>query len=539
MFQRLSVVLSQPVDIAGLIYFRIAFYAIMLWEAWRFLTGSWVGLYFTDKAFCFTYWPFTFVHPWPGNGLTIHLYVTAAVAFCLILGLFYRVSAVLFFLLFTYLFLLEKALYLNHFYFACLVAFLMIFLPAHRDFSLDVWRNPHTRTQTVPAWTLWLLRFQVGVPYFFGGLSKLNTDWLHGEPLRTWIAERPSFPVLGPFFTNEAVVWLMTYGSLLLDLCVVFFLLNRRTRVFAYIAAMLFHFMNSRLFFIGIFPWMMIAVTAVFFEPDWPRRMLRDLREGHPYRVPACVAGFLLGFCIGGIFPSTFVWLPALVGGLGVAIAAYHLDEPFRSLEERTSSVRYAHEEKPAPRRTCAQRTLPLKGQSMTVVPQWTLVLLGIWVTIQLLLPLRHFFIPGNVYWTEEALNFSWHMMARQKEAEGTFVATDPTTGEQWNVNLWEHLTLHQQREMLPRPHMIVQFVHYLADHLRNAGHKEVEIRARVTVSLNSRTPQLMIDPTVDLAKVPYPWWGHAEWILPLEVPLETAWQKSKNPPVVKKGDGS
>jgi hypothetical protein len=76
---------------------------------------------------------------------------------------------------------------------------------------------------------------------------------------------------------------------------------------------------------------------------------------------------------------------------------------------------------------------------------------------------------------------------------------------------------------------MIVQFAHDLAERLRSAGHKEVEIRARVTVSLNGRAPQLLIDPNVDLAKVAYPWWGHADWILPLEVPLETAWQKPAN----------
>jgi hypothetical protein len=92
--QRISISLSRPVDIAGLVYFRIAFYSLMCWEAWRFLAGNWVGLNFVGKEFYFTYWPLTFVHPWPGNGLYIHLYVMAAVAFGLALGLFYRVLAV-------------------------------------------------------------------------------------------------------------------------------------------------------------------------------------------------------------------------------------------------------------------------------------------------------------------------------------------------------------------------------------------------------------------------------------------------------------
>jgi hypothetical protein len=78
---------------------------------------------------------------------------------------------------------------------------------------------------------------------------------------------------------------------------------------------------------------------------------------------------------------------------------------------------------------------------------------------------------------------------------------------------------------------MIVQFAHYLAEHYGQERQAEVEVRARITASLNGRAPQLLIDPEVNLSKVPYPWWGHAEWILPLEVPLETAWEKEALPP--------
>lgn len=527
LWQRLTAALFSPVDVAGLVYFRVAFYTLMLWESWRFLTENWVGFHFSGKHFYFTYWPFDFVHPWPGNGMNIHIAVMAIASLCLIFGLFYRISATLFFFLITYIFLLERALYLNHFYLVCLVAFLMVFVPAQQAYSLDALRKPHRRSQVVPAWSLWLLRFQIAVPYFFGGVAKINEDWLRGEPLRTWLADRPDFPLLGPFFTNEAVVWVMVYGSLLLDLFVVFFLLSRRTRVFAYIAALIFHFMNSRLFHIGVFPWMMIAATAIFFAPDWPRRVLRDVKEGHAYRLPALVIGFALGFLIGGLVPGYFSWVQALVGGLGVAVAAYHLDEPFRSsqeedLETQTKRARDRVRKPPQAVRLAAPGRFPTS--------RWTLALLGVWVAAQLLIPLRHFLIPGNVHWTEEGHEFSWHMMLRHKKGEGSFLATDPASGRQWTVNLWDYLTLSQQREMLKRPHMIVQFAHYLADELRAAGYKNIELRSRISVSLNGRDPQLIIDPRVDLARVPYPWWGHADWILPLRVPLETAWKKQAAP---------
>ena len=418
--------------------------------------------------------------------------------------MFYRVAAIAFFLMISYIFLLEEARYLNHLYLVCLISFLMIFVPAHRHFSLDALFRPQLRSRVVQAWSVWLLRFQVGVPYFLGGIAKLNSDWLHGEPLRAWLADRTDFPLIGQFFTKEAVVWSMNYGALLVDLFVVFLLINRRTRVLGYLAILSFHFMNSRLFGIGIFPWMMIASTAIFFKPDWPRCLLQDLRQGHPFRVPALVVGFVLGFFIGGFLPSSFSLVQALIGAMGVAIAAYHLDEPFRRPEEATLS----------------------KGQvsrGLSPLQRWTMILLSVWVAIQILVPLRHFAIPGKVHWTEEGHNFSWHMKLRDKDSQGFFLVTDPVTGEEWDVYPRDYLSSRQSRKMLSRPHMIVEFARYLEDSMQAEGREDVEIRAHIFASLNGRESQVLIDPEVDLTQVAYPWWGHADWILPLKVPLRSS----------------
>ena len=73
---------------------------------------------------------------------------------------------------------------------------------------------------------------------------------------------------------------------------------------------------------------------------------------------------------------------------------------------------------------------------------------------------------------------------------------------------------------MTSRPYMMVQFAHYLEDRMRDEGYKDVEVRARIFASLNGRERQQLVDPQVDLTKVPYPWFGHADWIIQLEVPL-------------------
>ena len=108
---------------------------------------------------------------WAGLGLL-------AVFICL--GLFYRYSMALFFLGYTYCFLLEQARYQNHYYLICLVSFLMIFVPANAAFSLDVKLGLRERQHRVAAWPRLLLMGQVGAVYFFGGIAKINPDWLRG-----------------------------------------------------------------------------------------------------------------------------------------------------------------------------------------------------------------------------------------------------------------------------------------------------------------------------------------------------------------------
>lgn len=281
--------LFRPVDGAFLAYFRIAFGLIMLWEVVRYFDHGWIARYWIDPVVNFPYYGFGWLRPLPGVGMYLLFAALGVLAILITLGRWYRPSIILFFLGFTYSFLLEQARYLNHFYLIILISFIMIWLPANRVYSLDARRGAVPPADHVPAWTLWLLRFQLGVVYFFAGLAKLNGDWLHGEPMRQWMAARMEFPLIGRFFTEEWMVMGFSYGGMLLDVLVAPLLLWPVTRPFAFAAAVLFHLMNAELFSIGIFPWFMIAATAVFFPPDWPRRVLgwlgcRCARDVNPDR---------------------------------------------------------------------------------------------------------------------------------------------------------------------------------------------------------------------------------------------------------------
>ena len=175
------------------------------------------------------------------------------------IGFKYRIATILFFLAFSQIFFSEQSRYLNHFYLIWLVSFILIFIPANRALSFDSWFNKKIRTDFVSAHSLWLLRILVGIPYFFGGVAKLNPDWLAGYPLRFWLeSEADTFPILGQFFTEEWFVMFFAYSALFVDLLAVPFLLWRRSRIFAYAILVTFHLLNTQLFSIGIFPWFMI-----------------------------------------------------------------------------------------------------------------------------------------------------------------------------------------------------------------------------------------------------------------------------------------
>ncbi len=277
LLNKVSHKLFEPVDASSIVLVRVAFGLLIPLE----LTYYWPHLdtMFIRPVVHFTYYGFGWVQPLPGDGL-YYLFATVGVLSILIaLGLFYRIVTPLFFLGVSYIFLLDKTFFLNHMYLVCLLGFLFIFIPCNRYFSLDALINPKSRTPFIPVWCLWLLRVQIGIPYFYGGLAKLNPDWIGGEPMRTWLAARTHYPIVGQYLTQEWVPYFFSYGGLGFDLLIVPLLIYRRTRPFAYTVAVMFHITNAYIFKIGIFPWLMIAASLLFFSPDWPRQLLARVQR--------------------------------------------------------------------------------------------------------------------------------------------------------------------------------------------------------------------------------------------------------------------
>lgn len=266
--------LLRPVDAAGLAAFRFLFGGLMFVSATRFLLNGWVEDFYVRPAFRFAYWGFAWVQMPPPAVLYAAFIALALLSLCIAIGFAYRAVAWVFFFLFTYVQLLDVSYYLNHYYLISLVAFIAACLPLGQVWSVDARIRPEIGRSTLPAWMLYLLRFQVGTVYFFAGLAKLGSDWLlHAQPLQIWLGARSDLPVVGAFFDEFPLALGMSWAGFLYDTTVVAFLLVKRTRPLAYAVLVVFHLCTAMLFQIGMFPYIMTLLALIFFEPDWPRHL--------------------------------------------------------------------------------------------------------------------------------------------------------------------------------------------------------------------------------------------------------------------------
>lgn len=469
--------LQEPRDGSSLAFFRVAFGLLMLWGLWPYFAHGWIKEDYVDTLFHFSYYGFDWVRPWPEPWIYVHFLVIAGAALYIAAGLFYRAAAAVFFLGFSYNYLLDQTHYLNHYYLIILLSLLLVFVPAHRRFSLDAVIKPGLASPTVPAWSIYLLRAQLALVYFFAGIAKINPDWLRGEPMRMWLRADYDLPIIGPLLRHEVAPYVASYGGLLIDLLAAPLLLWRRTRPWMFGVLAAFHLLNTQLWEIGVFPWLMLAATTLFFEPDWPRRAIATLRRALPQ----------------GVVSGVDATAAAVARGSSRIVAA------LRRPESSVSGV----EPSSRPNR------LQLTGFALA----------AIYLLIQVFLPVRHWLYPGNVHWTEEGHRYAWHMKLRSKRAKSIAVRiTDPVTRRGWVVDPRRYLTPEQFREMPREPEMLLLFSHWLADGYEQRTGRRPEVRIRVTVSLNGRRAQLLLDPRTDLARERRSL-AHADWILPLHPP--------------------
>lgn len=323
--------LSEPVSIQSLAVLRIVFGAILLWDCWRYIKYTRIERYYVEPVVNFPYFGLDFIQPLPEPWIHIAWLGVGLTAALIMLGLFYRVATIGFLLIFGYFFLLDKTQYLNHNYMVLLYAFLLALAPANRAFSLDARFGLTERSLYVPRWSVSALKLQTEVILVYAGIVKITDDWLRGEPLRMWMHARVDDVWIAPIFQHDGILLAAAWGTVALHILGAPLLLWHKTRLPVFLVYFSFHVSNSIFFNIGIFPWITIAVTTIFFAPDWPQRLLRrvlGLVEDLPApRVPAIpaprlISSGLLGvlavwFAVQIVVPQRQLLFPNLVGWTG------------------------------------------------------------------------------------------------------------------------------------------------------------------------------------------------------------------------------
>lgn len=262
--RRMIACLSRARPACSLAVFRMAFGALMMWDCWRFIRDDRVSRYWIAPEFHFHYPGFSWVRPLSEAWLELAWIAMGTAALFVMLGLFYRAAIIAFTLIFAYFFLLDAAEYLNHFYLVLLYALILCGVPAARVWSLDAWGAPR-RDRSVPYLGIFLLRAQTEIVLIYAGLVKLTPDWLHGQPLAMWLRARTDGLWIAPLFQMDWVILTASWGVIALHVLGAPLLLWRRTRLPVFLIYCAFHCANAWFFNIGIFPWLTIAASTIFF----------------------------------------------------------------------------------------------------------------------------------------------------------------------------------------------------------------------------------------------------------------------------------
>ena len=307
------------ISAAPIITLRRFFAVLVLFSSIRFIGKGWIETQILSPVWLFPFDGFEWI-PRPNAQGAMGLFVGMIAGGCMLLaGKTQRLGALLFLVCFTYVEVLDKSNYLNHYYFVSIVAFLFLLIPAKASKSM------------VPRIYVFSFRIIIAIVYFYAGIAKLNADWmLDAQPLRLWLPQHSSLPLIGPLFKLKGTAYLFSWMGAAFDLLAPFALFSNRLRPFFYPVLVVFHVLTWILFPIGVFPWVMIACTTVFFRDEWHINLWRRLPWA-PLHIPSKNSTH---------FPMTF-W-DKNIKGLLVFFLLFQLVFPWRYLAHKGNS--YWHE---------------------------------------------------------------------------------------------------------------------------------------------------------------------------------------------------
>ena len=274
--------LFQPVDALPLGIFRFLF-GFLLCIEFLVLSRETFPHDYIEPVFHFTYPLFDFLglKPLSKPFLWLIFNVLQISTVGIMLGLLTRICFIVFTSAFGYFFFMESAPYTNHYYLIFLLSFLMCFGHSGSIFSFDSLINKNARREQVAYWELFLLRFQICVVFFFGGLAKVNADWLiHATPVYLNLVKQFSF--LGHPLQEKWMAVVLSWAGMLSDLGLGILLFINRWHKLTFVWLCLFNGINIFLFGLGIqtFPYLMVSTYILFLPGSTVREFIARVRNG-------------------------------------------------------------------------------------------------------------------------------------------------------------------------------------------------------------------------------------------------------------------
>lgn len=257
--------LFKQIDNSALVVFRVFFGLLLAVEAIGSLFTGWIDRTFIEPEFTFTFIGFEFLQPLPGNGMIYYYAIMGIFGLLVMVGYKYRLSMIAYTIMWAAVYLMQKSSYNNHYYLLMLLNGIMVFLPAHRWFSIDAKINPEIKRISMPRWVWLFIVGQLWIVYTYAAVAKFYPDWLDGTVPAILMSSKSQYWLVGEFLQQEWIRYAIAYFGLLFDLLIIPLLLWRRTRLTVFILAIFFHLFNSFIFHIGIFPYLSIAFILFFF----------------------------------------------------------------------------------------------------------------------------------------------------------------------------------------------------------------------------------------------------------------------------------
>lgn len=422
----------EPVSLYPMVALRLAFgLAMAIWTIYMLLSGT-VEEFFIKPEFYFSYPGFDWLQPLPTFGMYAVFILLLITSFQIFAGYFFRLGTVLFIVLFTYITLVDRAGYLSYYYYVLLLAFMLCISPANRLFSIDLIRNPASRVDYVPRWSILAFKMQVALVFLFAGMAKMNHDWLNeGRPVNLWLKSLADsdFWFFPESLTTGLFPIVVSWLLLMFDFIIPHFLFDRKTASGAVLFVMIIQGVALYLFPAGFFP-VLIALSSLIFLPE--QKVNSFLSR---------IADFMYD-----IFEfKNDVFKPG-----GAFMLQYRKKKLF-----------------------------PL--------------LLALFFGIQVLLPVGLFLNWGSKRWADSAFRFSWDIRLQEKKGEVNFFMLNNQTKEEITIPLQDFLTEHQIRVMAEDSSMIRQFAEHLINTSNfDISKGNYILTTNSLVSLNGNEPKLV-----------------------------------------------